>query len=273
MLNKDVVHNILWLVSLFKANPLVLIAGGFTIYFAIQKLTKKVAASYSVATSNLYSTHIPEIVLSNKRDNTLAIAKVGMKVNGKYKINLLKCDSPTVLKAYETIKLTIPKVSRISHMETGAPFDFSIFDHLIIELTLTDGSIIYCTTESTVSSFINNRDLPVDIVKYDDVVITESFGHLFNYIIDGKRKKMIITKWGFIEGDNPFYFNFLEEENLEPHNFISLLVDNGMHEYLSNYSLVKFDDNLQGRTILNKATANRKLKDIENLKNIYEQFR
>lgn len=255
MINQEVIKNILWLIYLFKANPLVIIGGVFTIYFAIQKLSKKVAISYSMSSSRLYDTHIPALIISNKRDNAIAISSIEVKVNLNLRITLIKFDSPLVLKAYDTVKVDLPHYSNIYHNE--GEFKFEPFDKMDFYLNETSGKSIHCHIESSFNVQSDSERTTIHTVKYEDLVITEKYGFVFTYYENGEKKNLVIDRSGMFHNDNPFPFNHMKINEITKDNFKGLLLNYGIHDYLENYLLVEINPNLSTEVILTKSLVTR----------------
>ncbi|HFL8460885.1 TPA: hypothetical protein ACG5L9_004684, partial [Escherichia coli] len=55
----------------------------------------------------------------------------------------------------------------------------------------------------------------------------------------------------FINGDNPFHFNFLKEDELR--DFSSILISYGYHQQFKSYALFKIDNHLAPSLVLNKS--------------------
>lgn len=263
MLNQNVINDLLWFFSLFKSSPLVIIGGMFTIYFGIQKLTKKVGISYSMSTSRLYKQHIPAVVLSNKRDNAIAIDSLFIRVNFKYRIRLKVFDSPLVLKAYDTLKIDLPKYSEIRH-NTGN-FEFGFFDKLNFYLRTTAGEVIHCNIESSISPQIDAEKTSITTITYEGLVLTDRYAFIFTYYKDKTKKNLVIDTTGIFDGDNPFPYNFISIEDINNGMLKEILIKQGLHEYLDNYHLARVNPNLSTDTIFFKYQVERELKEkIEN---------
>lgn len=250
MINQEVIKDLTWLISLFKASPLVIIGGIFTIYFGIQKLSKKVAISYQMSSSRLYDQHIPALIISNKRDNAIAISSIEVKVNHKFRITLISFESPLVLKAYDTVKVDLPKYSNIYHHE--GEFKFGLFDKLDFYIHTTSGQTVHCFIESTVSPRIDNRMTSIHKVNYEGLVLTDKYSFVFTYYKGGNKKNMSIDRSGMFHDDNPFPFNHMDVNEITKDNFKDILLKFGIHDHLDNYHLAKICQNLNTEIILTK---------------------
>ncbi|HHG8819040.1 TPA: hypothetical protein ACPYVC_004978, partial [Escherichia coli] len=105
MINSEAIEQLMWLWSLFDIKFLSILAAAFTIYFGVQKISKKVTVSYSTDVSRIYDMHISTIILNNKRDNAIAISSINMEVEGKGILQVIKFDSPLLLKNYDSLKV------------------------------------------------------------------------------------------------------------------------------------------------------------------------
>jgi len=262
MINQEVIKDLTWLISLFKASPLVIIGGFFTIYFGIQKLSKKVSISSTMSTSSLYDQHISALVISNKRDNIIAISSIEVNVNRKFRITLIRFESPFVLKAYDTVKLDLPKYSNIYHHE--GEFKFDINDNLNYYIHTTSGQTVHCHIESTVKPRIDNQMTSVNRIIYNGLVLTNKYSFVFTYYKDGKKKNMSIDTIGMFHNDNPFPFNSMNITDITKENFKAILIQYGIHDHLDNYLLAKVNHNLSTQIILTKRIITNE-STIENL--------
>ncbi|MBD9642893.1 hypothetical protein IB231_04530 [Pantoea sp. PNT02] len=258
MLNQNVINDLSWFFSLFKSSPIVIIGGIFTIYFAVQKLTKKVSVSFSMSSNRFYDQHIPALVLSNKRDNVIAIESIFVKVNSKYRIKLKSFDSPLVLKAHDTLKVDLPKYSAIYHDEGEFKFDF--FDNLNFYINTISGVVIHCDIESSVAPQLDSGMTSVNTIIYEGLILTRRYAFVFTYYEEKTKKNLIIDITGFMDGDNPFSFNYININDMTNGNFKKILIDHGVHDYLDNYHLVKVKQNLQTETVLFKHQVEKEIK-------------
>jgi len=262
MINQEVIKDLTWLLSLFKASPLVIIGGIFTIYFGIQKLSKKVAISYQMSSSRLYDQHIPALIISNKRDNAIAISSIDVKVKNKFRIKLIGFESPLVLKAYDTVKVDLPKYSSIYHHE--GEFEFGIFDKLDFYIHTTSGQTVHCDIESSVSPKIDNGMTSIRTVIYENLVLTDKYSFVLTYYKGGKKNNMSIDRSGMFHDENPFPFNYMPVNEITKENFENVLLKYGIHDYLDNYYLTRIDQNLSTEVILTKRDVAQK-STLENI--------
>ncbi|MEL9802483.1 hypothetical protein J4X07_25070, partial [Escherichia coli] len=75
--------------------------------------------------------------------------------------------------------------------------------------------------------------------------------YIFFYANDNGEKYCIIDVSLFINGDNPFHFNFLKEDELR--DFSSILIGYGYHQRFKSYALFKIDNHLAPSLVLNKS--------------------
>lgn len=263
MLNQNVINDLTWFFSLFKSSPIVILGGIFTIYFAIQKLTKKVSVSFSMSANRFYDQHIPALVLSNKRDNVIAIESIFVKVNSSYRIKLKAFDSPLVLKAHDTLKIDLPKYSAIYHSE--GEFKFGFFDRLNFYIITTSGEVIHCDIESSVTPELDSGMTSINTTIYEGLVLTTRYAFVFTYFEEKTKKNLIIDITGFMDGDNPFSFNSVNIDDMTNGTFKKILIEHGVHDYLDNYHLAKVNPNLQTETVLFKHQVENEMK-AQNLK-------
>jgi hypothetical protein len=94
MINQKVTDMLLWVYAIFDVKILTLIAAGFAIYFGYQKITRKICVSHRVSINRLYPMHIENLVLSNKRDNSIVISSILLRIGGKRNFTLVEFDKP-----------------------------------------------------------------------------------------------------------------------------------------------------------------------------------
>lgn len=256
MINKDVIHNLTWLFSLFDIKLLTFIAAGFTIYFGYQKVTKKVCVSYTLTMGGLYNTHLTNFVITNKRDNVIVISSILMKIGDKGIIEIINFPEPVVLKGYDAQLIDIPQYSAISGPNGPVSLDHN--DRLSFSLVTGAGEIIACEVESPVTEETLKSRLSVVSIKFNDIVLTRNMGFIFTYSINETVTHVIFDKHGFIEGYTPFQYNMFP--NMSEQFFGDFLLSQGYHTLYDNYALFKVQDNLETLQVLNKAGMLKKLK-------------
>ncbi|EPH0681933.1 hypothetical protein [Klebsiella aerogenes] len=252
MINQKVIDGLVWLYSIFDIKLLTVIATGFTIYFGYQKVTKRICVSYSISTSTLYDSHVANLVVSNKRDNSIAISSIILGIGMKGTVELVKFEEPLVLKGYDTKLIDVPKYSSI--YDKNGPVRIDIFESLFLSIVTISGEVIECEVESPVTSKMLEGRLSKRTVNFNGIVLTNRMGFIFSYYVGGKSEDVIIDKYGFIPERTPFNSNMLQSVSKE--FFENFLISEGYHDYYDNYALYKVKDNLETELILSKASLN-----------------
>ncbi|HCB2460368.1 hypothetical protein [Klebsiella aerogenes] len=255
MINQKVIDDLMWLYSIFDIKLLTVIATGFTIYFGYQKVTKKICVSFKISASRLYDSHIANLVVSNKRDNSIAISSILLGVGEKGSFELVNFTEPLVLKGYDTKLIDVPKYSSIYDGDKSLKFD--ILESFSFSIVTISGEVVVCEVESPVTFKALEGQLFKNTVYFNDIVLTDRMSFIFSYYVGGKSEDVIIDKSGFIPENSPFNFNQLSEVSKE--FFESFLVSQGYHDYYDNYALYKVHDNLQTELVLSKASMNAKI--------------
>ncbi|BBS11562.1 hypothetical protein WP5W18C01_16560 [Klebsiella aerogenes] len=255
MINQKVIDDLMWLYSIFDIKLLTVIATGFTIYFGYQKVTKKICVSFKISASRLYDSHIANLVVSNKRDNSIAISSILLGVGEKGSFELVNFTEPLVLKGYDTKLIDVPKYSSIYDGDKSLKFD--ILESFSFSIVTISGEVVVCEVESPVTFKALEGQLFKNTVYFNDIVLTDRMSFIFSYYVGGKSEDVIIDKSGFIPENSPFNFNQLSEVSKE--FFESFLVLQGYHDYYDNYALYKVHDNLQTELVLSKASMNAKI--------------
>ncbi|KAA1148837.1 MULTISPECIES: hypothetical protein [Citrobacter] len=260
MINYKAIEQLEWLWSLIDIKLLTILAAAFTIYFGIQKISKKVAASYSFSSNRLYDTHIPAVILTNKRDNAIAISSINLEIEGKGNLNAIKFDSPLLLKSYESLKIELPKFSRLYKGNELVKLD--PFGKIYFHIVTTSGKEIKCDTESAITRQNINKQINAHNVKLNGIVLTDRMSYVFLYKNDDSEKYCVIDKSLVINGDNHFHFNVLERDTLN--DFYNIFIEYGYHQRFKNYMLFKINNSLESSLVLNKGMVETKLCELKN---------
>ncbi|WP_198298930.1 hypothetical protein [Dickeya dianthicola] len=255
MINQNVIDRLVWLYSIFDIKLLTVIATGFTIYFGYQKITKKICVSYSISSGKLYDSHLTNFVISNKRDNSIVIFSINMKIGNKGSIELIKFEEPLVLKGYDAKLVNVPEYSDI--YDQNGPISIDIFERLSFSVITRSGDVISCDVESPLTLKSLEDRLYKRTHTFNNIVLTSKMGFIFTYRIKDKVIDVIIDKHGFIPGYTPFTFNMFPEMSEE--FFANFLISNGYHAFYDNYTLVKVQENLSTELVLNKSMIQNKV--------------
>lgn len=256
MLNHKVIDQLLWLWSLFDIKLLSFIAAGFTIYFGYHKISRKICVSYSANSSRIYDLHIPEVILSNKRDNTITISYVFMEIEGKGTLQLIKFESPLLLKGYDTQKIALPKYSAL-HGAVG-DVEINIMDKLYFYLVTISGERITCENEGAYHTQDMSKVISSHVIMLNGIVLTNKMSYVFFYKADAVEKYCIIDAGFVLNGDNPFWFNQFPTWSEE--DFRDALMKFGYHDKFTDYMLFRISERLESQFVYNK-------NDVENFLN------
>ncbi len=242
---------LMWLNSILDIKVLTAIATGFTFYFSYQKITNKICVSYSISAGNLYGSHVTNFVISNKRDNSVIISSVNMKIGNKGSIELVKFEEPLVLKGYEAKLIDVPKYSDI--YDQNGPVSIDALETLSFSVITWAGKIIHCDVESPITLKGFDDRLYKTVHTFNKIVLTRKMGFIFTYRIKDKVTDVIIDKHGFISGYTPFTINMIPEMSKEL--FEKFLISHGYHNFFDDYALYKVQDNLNTELVLSKSTV------------------
>lgn len=257
MINQKVIDMLVWVYSLFDIKLLTVIATAFTIYFGFQKVTKRICVSYSMGASRLYDSHVSNLVVSNKRDNSVIIFSINLRIGRKGNIELVKFEEPLVLKGYESKAIEVPKYSSLYGNDGAVTID--ILEPLFFSITTMEGDIIECDVESPLNPEGLDDRLHKRTVVFNDIVLTERMGVIFSYFLNGESKNVIIDRTGFISGSTPFRGNMFND--LSKEYFQDLFINEGYHDYFDNYAFHRVNHNLQTELFLSKAMVSEIVKN------------
>lgn len=257
MINQKVTDMLLWVYAIFDVKILTLIAAGFAIYFGYQKITRKICVSYRVSGNQLYVMHIENLVFSNKRDNSIVISSIRLRIGEKGNFTLVEFDKPAVLKAYDVLSVDVPKYSGI--YDGGGNVFIEPYDNLVFYIITTAGKVIECTLESHGTLYGSEERLYKKTSKFRDIVLTDRMAYIFTYYLDGKLGNTIIDNHGRVFGDRPFSHNSFPLLSVE--SFRDFLIASGVHDILTNYELYKVNASLITDKILNKRMVSEYMKN------------
>lgn len=260
MLNKEVFDKMNWLWSVFDIRLLTFIAAGFTIYFGYQKVSKKLCVSFSIEASRLYDSHISNFAITNKRDNTVILSSIKMRIGNKGSVQLIKFDKLLLLKGYETISVDIPKYSELWSADGPVSIDFD--DRLIFSAITGSGKIIACDIESPLTFDGIDGRITKRTHEFNGIILTSSMEYIFNYFVNGESSNVIFDKGGMISGKSPFSFNFLP--GITSEMIENYLLNNGFHDYFEDYALFVIDERLSTELVFTKKQINDKYIQSEN---------
>jgi hypothetical protein len=252
MLNQKVLDMLSWAYSFFDIKLLTFIATGFAIYFGYQKVSNKICVSFSIGSDKLYETHVGNLVISNKRDNTIAISSIMMDIGNKGRLQLVKFEEPLVLKSYDTQLIDVPKYSRLYDGIT--PVHIGVLEKLDFSITTMSGKVISCRIESPTSIKSLEGRIHKRVSKFNDIVLTDKMRFVFSYFVGGESINIIFDKHGFIPGSTPFRYNSFPDMTIE--SFRDFLIQGGYHDHFTNYALYEIDDKLQAEMVLSKSMVN-----------------
>ncbi|WBT56626.1 hypothetical protein [Kosakonia oryzendophytica] len=238
--------------SIFDIKLLTVIATGFTIYFGYQKISKKVCVSFMISQSKLYDAHIGSLVVSNKRDNSLAISSIKLEIGNQGGFQLVKFEEPLVLKGYDTKLIDVPKYSRLyrGHVPVKIGFD----DVLYFSIVTMSGKVIMCDVESPLSLDSIDGGIYKSVSTFNNIVLTDKMKFIFSYFLDGKVSDIIFDKHGYIWDSTPFRYNAFPDMTKE--SFRDFLIQYGYHKHFTNYALYEVNDRLQAELVLSKEMVN-----------------
>lgn len=260
MINQKVIDMLVWVYSFFDIKLLTVIATSFTIYFGVQKVSKRICISYSMATSRLYDSHVSNLVVSNKRDNSVVISSINLRIGRKGNVELVKFDEPLVLKGYESKAIEVPKYSSLYGKDGAVKID--ILESLFFSITTMAGDIIECDVESSLNTDGLNDRLHKRTITFNDIVLTERMGVIFSYFLNGESKNVIIDRSGFISGNTPFRGNMFVD--LSKEYFQDLFINEGYHDYFDNYAFHRVNHNLQTELFLSKRMVSEIVRKMNN---------
>jgi len=213
-------------------------ASAFAIYFAFQKIGNSVSASYEVSMELFSAEYISKVILSNKKDKTISVWSMHAVVNKDMQLELNKFDPPLILKAYETIAISLPKYSELYLGNDKFLPEFMTND---IRLHIDIGDkLLACKDEKkkpdTLKYFsqIGKRGVYFNGHIYNDHVI-----HILCYYYDEKPHTAFIDKSGIIGNEWGFSYNNIGKADASSDDVREFLENSGLSDIFTNYLCYK----------------------------------
>jgi hypothetical protein len=213
--------------------------------------------SYSITHTKLYDSHITNLVISNKRDNTLALSSVYLSIGEQGRFELIKFDEPLLLKAFDTKLVDVPKYSNL--INRHGPVKINLLDRLSFHAVTMSGDEVQCYTESPVMTNISDLRIRKFTSKFRGIILTNKMGFIFSYFKDGERIDVIIDKHGFISENSPFEFNCIPD--ITPESFRDAIINGRYYLIFTKYELFKVQNDLSTEKILTHAQVNDYMKN------------
>jgi hypothetical protein len=229
--------NILGLLDTYFKPIITVIASGFAVYFAIQKLGTKVVARYVVSSDSYLEPYISKLVLSNKKDKTICIWSVHAVFEKDLQLKLDEFDPPCILKPYETISLSLPKYTKLYVDSDEISLDyisgkFSLYLDIGNKLIKCDGE----KKRNCLEAFTKVIKSTWMIGKH---VYSEQVNFILEYKLQGKEYIAFIDKNGFIGNEWSFSPNYFGKSDVSVSDIKNMLEDNGFNNLFTNYLCYK----------------------------------
>ena len=217
---------------------LLIIATLFTIYFAIKKIGHKVTAQYIFSIPLFSEEYISNVVLSNKKDKTLSVWSINVVFDKNFNLTLEKFNPPIILKAYETVSLSLPKYSSLSAGSDRYKPNYLAKDlNIYIDI---GHKLIMCEKNSKKDNLSHFKPVSMNITKFNDKVFDETVAYIIAYYHQGKSYTAFIAESGIISNEWYFSPNHLGN-NVNVGTIRSFINEYGFHELFSNYECFQVD--------------------------------
>lgn len=217
---------------------LLIIATLFTIYFAIKKIGNSVTAQYTFSSPLFSEEYISNVVLSNKKDKTLSVWSINAVFDKNFTLTLEKFNPPIILKAYETVSISLPKYSSLSiDLDKYIPNYTTNDTNIYIDI---GHKLIKCKNNTKKDSLSHFTSVSMNITKFNGHVFDETVAYIMAYYYQGKSYTAFITGSGIISNEWDFSPNHLGN-NINEGTIRSFINQYGFHELFSNYKCFKVD--------------------------------
>jgi hypothetical protein len=217
---------------------LLIIATLFTIYFAIKKIGNKVTAQYTFSSPLFSEEYISNVVLSNKKDKTLSVWSINVVFDKHFTLTLEKFNPPIILKAYETVSLSLPKYSSLSVGSDRYKPNYLAKD---VNIYIDIGhKLIKCEKNSKKDNLSHFTSVSMSITKFNGHVFDETVAYIIAYYYQGKSYTAFIAESGIISNEWDFSPNHLGN-SVNMGTIRSFINQYGFHGLFSNYECFKVD--------------------------------
>ncbi|ROQ24859.1 hypothetical protein [Gallaecimonas pentaromativorans] len=215
---------------------LLLLSSAFAVYFAYKKIGNKVSAQFSIGSSSFTPMHIREIVLSNKKDKPVNIYAVHAVFHNDLWLELERFSPPKVLRAYESISLSMSPYSCLSVGSDEYDPDFTNAN-IYIE---SDEKVIECESRYRSDFLHKYSKISIKRCSYNGFIYDETVSFILVYILDGSLKTAFIHKSGYIGNEWEFTPNHLGEDATAL-NILSMIKSYKFDSIFNSYSIYKVE--------------------------------
>lgn len=230
-----------WVDEYFR--PIVLSLVALTsIYVFIQKTGAKIEFRHAVTWPRTSHDRISSMVLANCKDNTISIWSITQLVGKNNFITLKTFDSPLILKPYESASVNFDEFSEIE--DIGEKKYTPELDRKKIKIVaeLNDQYVICKPIKKSKSPFESLKPLKTSTFKYNNFVYDKNVKYFLTYVLNGKSCTAFIENCGYISNEWGLEPNMLRENEIDPIQIQSILVETGLHDSFENYVCVSAAD-------------------------------
>lgn len=206
----------------------------YALYFYHAKIGFKLTASYVVSGDKYSDTQISKLIVSNKKDKPVVIWSIHLVLDNDIKIDLYRPQEPVVLKAKESVAITIDKYA---YLTVGSDRIQPNFLSQQIDFYINTGNnLVKCQHEEIRDSFLlDMTQATINRPTFDGHIYNDSVLYILIYILDGKKHTAFIDVNGFIGNEWGRVPNNFGDHVITPELIQSMLTDYGYDEFFSNY--------------------------------------
>jgi len=248
MINQHVIDYLITLYAFFKGISISFFAAGFTIYFAVMKLTNKIVFSHSISHDFLDpSGKLKNFVLKNKRDKTYSITKLVCCYSDNNILVIKSFNPPLLLKPYE---IAIVEFDGVSFWEDkkGCKYVPNFMNPFTISALMYGGGRIRCIKQNH-SEYTNITIIP-STAKFDGIVLKETMKYILRISIRDEFKNIVILNNGWVINGNEYFrgANLLKNVQLNIPAVVEVLSSNGF-DSIWNYYIIYDVENFMVRAV------------------------
>lgn len=192
----------------------------FSAYLIFKKVGNKATFNYTITKQLHTETNISSGVISNKKDKTIVIHDIYIRVNKDIIIEVKEFSPPLIVKALETTQIDFEDVSSYTDGEQEIDF-YSLIDksNLVEFFSNTPDGPLRLETKGTPTArsqaYKQKATLIYPIRKeFKGIIYGDNIRWAIVYKTYGMEKTAFITEYGFACLDWPYRKNQFEEKNI-----------------------------------------------------------
>lgn len=194
------------------------VLGGFSLYFAYQKIGNRVLATYSIVLRGVTEERISDITLVNKKNKPITIFSIQAVINEDVVIEVENFQPALVLKPLESIYID---TSPFSHLHIGSDrYKANYLSPSKVDLYLiSENKKILCKvirppSLSKYFDFNHYRNAIKGTMSYNGKIYNDRVRYAIVYRYDSQQHTAFVEESGFIGEGWGYYYNMVPESHM-----------------------------------------------------------